>query len=392
MIKKNNAKKIYNMELGRKETIGWIDFLRVSACFLVVLSHCCDAFVARFYDDYNAFLQGCAMGSLVRPCVPLFVMMTGVLLFPVRLSMREFYAKRLKRIFIPLVFWSVALPVIYFVYLNYVTTSNSPLIDMSSFTWEMTVKKIYTFIFNFNYDTTPLWYLYMLVGLYFIIPVFNSWLVNASRKDIKTFLWIWCASLLLPYIKIAAPFLGYIGVFGNMNILGECDWNAYGTFYYVSGFIGYLVLAYYLVKYPLQWSWKKTLAIGIPMFLLGFAITFGGYLLMQKFFPGNYAYLEIVWLFNGINVFMMTFPVFVIVQKMNISYSPRLSKAASMTFGIYLCHFVIVQMGYDFYATLLPASVPPVLSIVFNAVTVFFVSYLIVGLFMLSDVTRKLVS
>jgi hypothetical protein len=37
---------------------------------------------------------------------------------------------------------------------------------MSAFTLEMTITKIWTFIFNFNYDTTPLWYLYMLVGLY----------------------------------------------------------------------------------------------------------------------------------------------------------------------------------------------------------------------------------
>lgn len=54
---------------------------------------------------------------------------------------------------------------------------------------------------------------------------------------------------------------------------------------------------------------EKTLAIGIPMFVTGYAITFGGYLIMQEYFPGNYAYLEIVWLFGGINVFMMTFPV-----------------------------------------------------------------------------------
>lgn len=36
------------MELKRKETIGWIDLLRVIACFLVVFAHCCDPFVARF--------------------------------------------------------------------------------------------------------------------------------------------------------------------------------------------------------------------------------------------------------------------------------------------------------------------------------------------------------
>ena len=57
------------MELKRKETIGWIDLLRVIACFLVVFAHCCDPFVARFDTDRSTFLQGCAAGSAVRSCV-----------------------------------------------------------------------------------------------------------------------------------------------------------------------------------------------------------------------------------------------------------------------------------------------------------------------------------
>ena len=378
--------------MAEKENIGWVDAMRVLACFLVVFSHSCDAFIAQFNNDYGTFLQGCALGSLVRPCVPLFVMMTGVLLLPLKGTMGEFYSKRLKRIAIPLVFWSLALPVVYYLYLNFFVSSNSPFIDMSSFTWQMTLRKMFTFVFNFNYDTTPLWYLYMLIGLYFIIPIFGTWLKCATRKEIKLFLYLWGASLFLPYVKIIAPFLGYLGVFGNMGILGECDWNAYGTFYYVSGFVGYLVLAYYLVKYPLQWGWRKMAAVCIPMFVVGYAVTFGGYVVMQEFFPGNYAYLEIVWLFSGINVFMMTFPVFVVVQKINAASSPRLSAVASMTFGIYLCHFVIIQMGYDFYEAIMPAGVPAVVKILCNAVTVFVVSYLVVRLLSISKVTRRLVA
>lgn len=380
------------MTKSPKANIGWIDLLRILACFLVVFSHSCDAFVAQFNNNYSTFLQGCALGSLVRPCVPLFVMMSGVLLLPSKGTLSEFYTKRLKRIIVPLVFWSLMLPIAYFVYLNYIATSNSPFIDMSSFTWQMTLRKMYTFIFNFNYDTTPLWYLYMLAGLYFIIPIFSAWLNNASQKDVKIFLYLWGASLFLPYVKIAAPFLGYIGVFGNMNILGECDWNAYGTFYYVSGFVGYLILAYYLVKYPLQWSWKKLSAVGIPMFLAGYTVTFGGYVIMQEFFPGNYAYLEIVWLFSGINVFMMTFPVFVAVQKLNTASSPMLSKIASMTFGIYLCHFVVIQMGYDFYESIFPTTTSPIIKIACNALTTFAVSYIIVRAFSATKVTRRLVA
>lgn len=366
------------MNTPKKENIGWIDVLRISACFLVVFAHCCDPFVACFNADYGAFLQGSALGSAVRCCVPLFVMMTGVLLFPVHDSMGAFYKKRIGRILVPLVFWSLMLPVLYFVYLNYLVTTDSPTIDMSTFTLEMTLRKMWTFVFNFNYDTTPLWYLYMLVGLYFVIPIFHAWLDRASRGDVKLFLSIWGISLFLPYIKMVAPALGYLGNWGNMDILGVCDWNAFSSFYYVSGFIGYLILAHYLVKYPLQWSWKKTLGISIPMFLTGYAITFGGYLIMQEHFPGNYAYLEIIWLFSGINVFMMTFPVFVCIQKINAPSSPTLSRVASMTFGIYLCHFVFVQMSYDLFEWLLPEEVPAVIRVLCMAIVSFAISYVLV--------------
>ena len=375
-----------------RENIAWVDLLRIIACFLVVLSHCCDPFVAHFNADYPKFLQGCGMGSAVRCCVPLFAMMTGVLLFPVKGTLGQFYGKRLGRLLIPLVFWSLALPVMYYAYFQLAGPSSSPSVDMTTFTGEMTLQKMYTFIFNFNYDTTPLWYLYMLVGLYFIIPIFSAWMQQASRKDLKLFLKVWGITLFLPYIKMAAPALGYLGNYGHMGLFGECDWNAYGSFYYVSGFIGYLDLAHYLVKYPLDWSWKKLAIIGIPMWLVGYAITYGGYVLMNEQFPGNYAYLEILWLFSGINVFMMTFPIFVAIQKAPVKSSPWLSKVASMTFGIYLCHFVFVQMGYDLYLRILPDAVPTLVRIPLNAVSVFVVCYALVRLLSMTKLTRRLVA
>ncbi|MEG1575032.1 MAG: acyltransferase, partial [Bacteroidales bacterium] len=252
-----------------KGNIVWIDLLRILACFLVVLAHCCDPFVGAFDSDRSSFLWGVFTGSFVRCSVPLFVMMSGVLIMPTTLGMSEFYKKRLGRIVLPLVFWSIILPLLFALYLNIVGYSSSPLIGEDNFNIGTTIRKIYTFIFSFNYDTTPLWYIYMLLGLYLVIPIINPWLKQASKREIQLFLGIWLFTLFIPYIKMAAPFLGYIGNFGNMEIFGVCDWNSYGTFYYVSGFIGYLVLAYYLVKYPLEWSLKKTLAYAIPVFMIG---------------------------------------------------------------------------------------------------------------------------
>lgn len=368
--------------------IGWIDALRIISCFLVVFSHCCDPFVANFDNNSNIFLTGVFCGSFARSCVPLFVMMTAVLLLPVKSEERlnTFYKKRIGRIIPPLVFWSVALPIIAFYYFTYISPeSTNPQLIGVEYTQTSLLQRISTFIFNFNFDTVPLWYLYMLIGLYLIIPILNSWLIQAEEREIKTILYIWGATLFLPYIKMIAPLCGYQGNFGNMELLGICDWNIYGTFYYVSGFFGYLILAYYLKRYPLNWSWKKIAAICIPMFIVGYLITSIGYIKTNEIYPGNYAYLEILWYFTGINVFMMTFPVFVTIQKMNIKPKAWLSKLASLTFGIYLCHFTFTFICYDIYNT---AVLPNIVRIILAAITVFTISGTIVYIMSKFRLTR----
>ena len=277
-------------EYGRDHQT-WIDLLRVIACALVVLAHCCDSFVGAFDTDRTAFLSGAAIGSLARPSVPLFVMMTAVLLLPLpdRTTLRAFYRKRIGRIMPPLIFWSIALPVLFFAYYRFVNPATSnPTIDAGSYTASTLVDKIWLAVFNFNFDTVPLWYLYMLVGLYMIMPVLSSWLTQADKKDLKIFLYIWAFTLFIPYIKLLAPHVGYSGNFGSMEIFGACDWNAYGTFYYMTGFIGYMVLVCYLRRYPIEWSAAKTTAICVPMFIVGYAITFGGFVKIQDYFPGEY--------------------------------------------------------------------------------------------------------
>lgn len=378
--------------LNEKNNVGWIDALRVIACLMVVFSHCCDPFVAHFDANREMFLTGVFSGSLVRPCVPLFAMMTAVLLLPIKsgTTINQFYRKRIGRIVPPLVFWSIALPLMAFFYFTVVSPNTpNPQLSVSDYTTGTLLQRLYTFVFNFNFDTTPLWYLYMLIGLYIIMPILSSWLMQATQKEIKTLLYIWGITLVLPYVKMVAPLLGYIGNYGHMGLFGECVWNVYGTFYYISGFIGYLILAYYLKNYPLNWSWKKMAFICIPMFAVGYAITSIGYVITNAYFPGNYAYLEILWYFAGINVFMMTFPVFIAIQKLNTRSRKWLSYAAKLTFGIYLCHFTFTFLSYDLYNI---PTLPYMLRIILAAVTTATISALLTwGLYTFKP-TRKFVS
>lgn len=75
--------------------IVWADVVRLLAIFMVICAHCADPFnvspQARLNPDFNFW--GTIYGSLLRPCVPLFVMLTGLLILPVRMTTGAFYKK-----------------------------------------------------------------------------------------------------------------------------------------------------------------------------------------------------------------------------------------------------------------------------------------------------------
>ena len=90
--------------------IVWLDVVRLVAMFTVVCCHCTDPF--NFYPGTSPHQQHCSCwgavyGAALRPCVPLFVMITGALLLPVRGDASAFYKKRIPRVFFPFFIWSV---------------------------------------------------------------------------------------------------------------------------------------------------------------------------------------------------------------------------------------------------------------------------------------------
>lgn len=350
-----------------QQHVVWIDYLRIIACLMMVLAHSCDPFVGQFGANDTEFLTGTWFGSCLRSAVPLFVMVSGVLLLPVKIEMGAFYRRRLSRVVFPLIVWSVITPIVYTIYMNNVGTIN-PLQDASSYTWSSAVDKIVYFPISFNYDTTPLWYLYMLVGLYLFMPIISPWLKESSAKTIRVFLYIWGFTLFIPYISILSSFVAQSDfAFGTMGLFGVCDWNPYGMFYYFSGFLGYIVLAYYLREYPLKWSVSKSVMICVPLFIVGAIITAVGFLQIQSYFPGQYPMLEKIWFFNSFNVALMTFAVFVLIQKINWRPSAFVATVANLTFGIYLTHFFVVQVAYDFIYSLAIPAYAQVLAIALSA-------------------------
>lgn len=100
-----------------KKRVVFIDYIRVVACFLVMLVHASENFYAAdasglagnmsyLANESNRFWVAFYDGAS-RICVPLFMIVSAFLLVPMKdgMSMGEFYKKRFKRIIPPTLFF-----------------------------------------------------------------------------------------------------------------------------------------------------------------------------------------------------------------------------------------------------------------------------------------------
>lgn len=330
-----------------KERIVWLDVVRLIAIFLVIACHCTDPFnaspEARANPDINFW--GSAYGSMLRPCVPLFVMMTGFLLLPVKQEASTFYRKRIPRVLFPFLVWSILFDLSPW-FIQFVGGSKELVIQF--FPWEPNpsasladaLKTIAMIPINFTVYATPMWYIYTLIGLYLYMPVFSAWVEKASDKAKLWFLGIWAVSLFIPYLM----------VFVSQYLFGTCSWNSFGLFYYFAGFNGYMLLGHYLGRIEKP-SLAKVVLWGIPMFVAGYLITFFGFRYMTSDPNVSLEGLELFFTYCSPNVVMMTIPVFLIARYVKVGSEKFRSALANLTkcgFGIYCVHYFFIGPCYMF--------------------------------------------
>ena len=331
---------VMNLSNQKNQHIVWLDVVRFIAMFTVVCCHCTDPF--NFYPGTapnigEIKLWGAIYGSVLRPCVPLFVMITGALLLPVRGDASTFYKKRIPRVFYPFLIWSVLYNL--FPWITGLLGLNPQIIldffpyageEVMQQSFSVSLEYILMIPFNFSILAVHMWYIYLLIGLYLYLPVFSAWVEKASERAKLMFLLAWGVTLLLPYYYL----------FVSNYLWGTCSWNSFGMLYAFAGFNGYLLLGHYLKN--LEWSLKKTLAIGIPMFAVGYAVTFLGFRHITALPEYTDEMLELFFTYCSLNVVMMTIPVFMLAKKVKVN-SERMKKAlANLTvcgFGIYMIHY-----------------------------------------------------
>lgn len=360
----------------------WCDAIRLLAFFMLLSCHAADPFYAAAAyassgssADPELVQWGIRWGSLVRPCVPLFVMLTGVLSLPVKGSMESFYKKRIPRVFFPFLIWSV---------LYYLTPWITGLLGMDSsvviklFSWAETdsqalsdgLANVVRIPYAFSFIACHMWYIYMLIGLYLYLPIFSAWVERATKRQKEIFLFIWALSTFLPY------FTEYV----NKYSFGTCEWNSFGLFYYFAGFSGYMLLGHYIQHY-IHWNWSKILSVSLPLLIGGFLITYNGYSYIMELPDKTPEQVELFWTYNTPNVAMMTIACFLMVYRLRINPNSRiaswLSNLTVCGFGIYMIHYYFVYLGYIVGEWL---HIPDPLRIPFSALIILGCSWVLVAL------------
>ena len=360
--------------------IVWLDVIRCVAMIMVIGVHCIDPFyispTMRAIPEYTHWAA--IYGSLLRPSVPLFVMMTGLLLLPVKKQpLGKFYKKRIYRVLFPFLIWSVLYSM--FPWVTGVLGLPKEIIgDFFCYTQGQesqslidSLKDVAMIPFNFSHKENHMWYIYLLIGLYLYMPFFSAWIENADRKTKRAFLLIWIISLFIPYLK---EYVANCLFERSGYVFGTDTWNEFGLFYYFAGFNGYLLLGHY-VKKGNDWSLMKTFILCILMFAVGYYITYTGFSTTASNPNATETKMELFFTFCSPNVLLMTLATFLLLQKVVITNSTVIKVLANMTqcgFGIYMVHYFVVG---PFFLLIGPSSLPIPLQVPLMAICIFLCSW-----------------
>lgn len=305
--------------MSKKNRVYYIDRLRVLACLAVVMIHVSSLYMANVSNDFNFFVANFFDG-LSRSGVPIFVMISGALLLDEEhdTSISKMFG-RIKKLLCKFIIWSIIYSIIYNVFFCMIRNEQI---------------KIYNIIYDIIVGHYHLWFIYMLIGLYLIIPLLKLWIKKENKKEIRYFIILsFVFAFLLPQIIMLINKL--YGTF----IIGEAIEKAFNV-KYVCGYTMYFILGWYINNFELKKKYIYMLGIsGIVCTILG-----------------NY-FLALVTCDNSImfdnfnvNILFQSILIFYMVKnnpnKGRFSVRKHITKLSDRSLGIYFIHVIIVDILY----------------------------------------------
>ena len=216
----------------------YLEILRVIACLLVVLIHTAAKYEGVDFINTSDFWIGSFFCEITRIAVPLFVMISGSLLLDKNYNYsKSKLIKHIKRFVIFFLFWSI----IY-------STVHKLLIQVFMHHEAFSIKDYIFAILEGHYH---LWFIYMIIGVYLLLPLLRLWVKEKNIKYIRYFI------LLSLIFNCILPHLINIGKIYNENFNSFQNIVDDINLKYVCGFTTYFILGWYFNNYDVKH--KKTL-------------------------------------------------------------------------------------------------------------------------------------
>ena len=190
--------------------ILYLDQLRALAIIGVIGIH-----VSQHFQDS---LTGASFLFINEFAIPVFLMISGVLLLNKEYNIHDFLKKRYPRIIIPFLFWGGMYIIFAILFQDMAFHFSSP---------ETAMVFIVNMFLGIKGYVIHFWYVWLILSVYLFFPIINKWIKNSSFSEIKYFLIIWF---------ITSIFTTFDIFYYNIDLR------------YFGGAIGFVILGYYLAN------------------------------------------------------------------------------------------------------------------------------------------------
>jgi len=294
----------------------YADVIRAYAIVLVVLLHA-SAPIFKLYSkiDFSAWWIGNLFNALSMCAVPLFVMLSGMLLLDSKKqeSVGVFFSRRFNRVVVPLIIWEVI-----YVLLRYIDDSS------------ITPGRALRMILNCN-AYYHLWFIKVILGLYLATPILRVYVKNSRDTDLLYFLSLWC---------IAVSVLPFLANFLKIQVGIEIVVTTH--------FTGYFIAGYFFCKERIARGLSKAVAIAIIIGAILLTAVLTAWLTVTEGAPNNYFYQYL----KSPTVIIMTITTFLLLQ--SLPYEKLFARShffynivqtlSAASLSIYFIHVLILEV------------------------------------------------
>ncbi|ORX42660.1 hypothetical protein BCR36DRAFT_587101 [Piromyces finnis] len=324
-----------NKESQKPTRLYWVDCLRVFSSYLVVFIHCCNILLKPKinYKSFNGRIL-IAFCAFARPCVPLFIMISGMLFLDPKkkMTLEMIFKKYIPRIFKCYLFWTLY----YGIFDKYILKYDD---KHYTFNKDLIIEIIKVCIIR---GGGHLWYLNFTIGIYLTTPLYRP-----IVKD-RTLGWYLVALCCIVAQIVPTVYQFFIIVFGiDLDVFQKYVENL--VLYTAGNYLGYYVIGYMVASH--EFSKKRYIYLSYLIGLIGSVLSIAFRFISCYHYNKNVHNLSKYYNFN---VCMAAYGFFVFfkyavndwVSKRGQGFLRILKVFSDYSMGVYLIHLTIYHIFY----------------------------------------------